>query len=107
MIIKAFGLELTPEQWTQKSFCRVSADEIVRRIEIGWTVQDAITTAPPRKLIKRFKGVSFHKGNNKWIAQIKIDGKVKYLGEWDDDLTAARAYDTAARPLGRETNFNA
>jgi hypothetical protein len=40
-----------------------------------------------RKLSSRntshYKGVSFHKPSNKWLAQIYINGKKKYLGTFD------------------------
>lgn len=54
---------------------------------------------------RRFRGVSFHKSINRWIAQIKIDGKVKFLGSFESDVDAAAAFDAAAKELGRETNF--
>ena len=37
-------------------------------------------------------GVIFKKANKKWQAQIKINGKQKYLGIFDDKLEAAEAY---------------
>ena len=46
-----------------------------------------------------FVGVSWNKKDRKWIARIRHDGKVQYLGSFDDDHEAARAADTAARRL--------
>ena len=47
-----------------------------------------------------FKGVSWNKLKNKWVAAIMIDGKTTHLGYFDDEETAARAYDEQAARLG-------
>lgn len=43
-----------------------------------------------------FKGVYRHKQNRKWCANIRVDGKLKYLGSFDSKLEAAKAYNEAA-----------
>jgi hypothetical protein len=47
----------------------------------------------------KYRGVNWNKRNNKWKAQIIYDGKIHYLGgfEDEDEEEAARAYDRAAR----------
>lgn len=45
------------------------------------------------------KGVCWHKGRQKWNAQIGIDGKRKSLGYYDSIEEAKVAYDTAAKIL--------
>lgn len=49
--------------------------------------------------ISGYKGVTFHKLNNRWMAQITRRSKVICLGYFDDPIKAAEAYDRAARRL--------
>lgn len=44
----------------------------------------------------QYKGVSWASTKSKWLANIHIDGKTKYLGRYTDEREAARAYNTAA-----------
>ncbi len=43
-----------------------------------------------------FKGVSAYKDTGRWLAGIRVNKKLKYLGYFDDPVAAARAYDAAA-----------
>ena len=43
-----------------------------------------------------FKGVNWNKSRRKWRSHIKILGKQFYLGSFDKELDAAKAYDKAA-----------
>ena len=54
---------------------------------------------------KKYKGASFIPQSGKWKSQITVDGKVRYLGLFDDAETAARRYDEEAAPLNRPVNF--
>ena len=40
----------------------------------------------------KYKGVYWNKQRNKWEARIRIDGKKKYLGLFDNEQEAAEAY---------------
>lgn len=50
----------------------------------------------------RFKGVTWDKNRNKWMAKIKVDGRAKFLGRYDFEESAAAAYDWAAVKLFQE-----
>ena len=43
-----------------------------------------------------YKGVCYHKLSRKWKTQIMVDGKVKYLGLYNDEREAAEVYNKAA-----------
>ena len=40
-----------------------------------------------------------------WKAQIRIGGKISYLGYYYSDIGAARAYNKEAKKLGRKLNI--
>lgn len=50
-----------------------------------------------RDTSSQFKGVSFHKGPQKWCAYITVNGKKIGLGHYDTEIEGARAYNIAAR----------
>jgi hypothetical protein len=45
----------------------------------------------------KYKGVSFKKQTKKWTAQIRYDGRSKFIGTFDSETEAAKAYDEAAK----------
>jgi len=49
-----------------------------------------------------FKGVSWHKGKNKWQANIRYNKILLYLGSFSNETQAALAYNRAAIELFKE-----
>lgn len=45
----------------------------------------------------RYKGVSWAKSCDRWIAHIHINRKTRHVGSFTSELDAAKAYDAAAR----------
>jgi hypothetical protein len=50
----------------------------------------------------QYRGVSFSKRKQKFFAEIRINGKKTWLGYFNSDEDAARAYDNAARKYHKE-----
>ena len=53
----------------------------------------------------KFVGVSWFMRDKKWKANIRIDGKDKFLGLHHNEKEAARMYDEQAALLGKPVNF--
>jgi hypothetical protein len=50
-------------------------------------------------LSSRFKGVYWDKKNRKWMARVQHNRKWHYLGRFENERTAAKAYDALAKDL--------
>ena len=63
-------------------------------------------SAIPDKGKSRFLGVSWNKRDKKWRVEISVKGKTEYIGLYDDETAAARAYDAYVIPNNIDKNLN-
>lgn len=120
------GVRKSLAAWLKDPTCRVGREEFAERIAAGWSITRAILVPGKRPKVKppkpagkakgkraahgtgsTFRGVTRRK-DGRYVAQIKVDGKVLYLGDFDDDREAAQAYDAKVDELGlmRRKNFD-
>lgn len=60
-----------------------------------------------RNCSSRYKGVTWNRRRNKWVAQIMARGEIKFLGGFEDEINAGKAYDEAAKKYhGEFANLN-
>ncbi len=52
--------------------------------------------ARSRKGTSKYKGIHWNSKHKKWIASIRINGKLKVIGEFDSEVKAAKAYNESA-----------
>lgn len=62
------------------------------RVDNLQLISARLNVSKDRKGTSKFTGVTWDKSRGKWICYINIGGKNKYLGRFDDELKASKAY---------------
>jgi hypothetical protein len=74
-------------------------------LRICTTKQNTVNRTPHGK--SKYLGVWWHEKTKKWIAHIKLNGKPKHLGGFNNEEDAAKLYDIKAKELyGEFANLN-
>lgn len=66
-------------------------------LRVGTMSQNSCNRGKKQGCTSKYRGVYFFKREGKWMAVIKFEGKSTFLGSFDNEIDAAKAYDTAAR----------
>jgi hypothetical protein len=71
-------------------------DNRKRNLRIATRNQNMANQRPQKNTSSRYKGVSWEKRRSKWQAYIETKGHKRHLGYFDNEIDAAKAYNTAA-----------
>jgi len=78
-----------------------------RNLRLCTRLQNSRNQRARRGGTSRYKGVYWHKGQKKWHAGISSEGKSYFLGSFENEIDAAKAYDRKAKVLfGRFVYLN-
>lgn len=76
-------------------------------LRICTTQQNNFNSKKRKHTSSKFKGVSWDKERNKWVAHIKINKITQKLGRFNSEIEAAKAYNEKALTLfGEYANLN-
>ena len=81
---------------------RDGLDNRLRNLRYATASQNNINRAKSQCNTSGYKGVFWHKGAKKWMAQIKYEGRVYYLGLFASKADAALAYNEKAIALAND-----
>ena len=74
-------------------------DNRIENLREGTDQQNSFNRKSREGSTSKYKGVSWDKQNKKWRAQYSYKGKVYYLGRYECEEEAAKAYDEATKPI--------
>jgi IS4 transposase len=70
----------------------IDGNELNNNLDNLQVITNRKNTSKDRLGSSQYTGVGWHNKNKKWQAGIRIDGKLKYLGSFKDEVSASNAY---------------
>ena len=95
-IHRLIGLYFIPNPENLREIDHIDRNKTNNSISnLRWISHSNNNRNKPKKqnISSKFKGVSFYKGIGKYVARIKINNKNKYIGYYDKEDDAGRAFD--------------
>lgn len=84
-----------------------SLDNRKSNLRLATPAQNAQNTSSRKNSTSKYVGIYWYSNRNKWHVQIKVDGKKKHIGYFDDEIEAAKARDSAVfKAYGEFANLN-
>ena len=77
----------------------IKTDNRLENLQLLSCEEHRIKTTKNRNSSRQYTGVCWHKAIKKWQAQIRIEGKNKYLGLYETEIDAHLAYQKALENL--------
>ena len=71
-------------------------DNRIENLRPASASQNAMNSRKLSKAYSSFKGVSYHKRDNRWVGKIQVNGTAIHLGNFKEEKDAAIAYNNAA-----------
>ena len=65
-------------------------------LRLATSEQNSFNKPKQKNSVSKYKGIRWHKKTKKWQVRLYINRKTKYLGYYDCEIEAAKAYNTAA-----------
>jgi hypothetical protein len=81
---------------------RIKTDNRIANLREATVTENGYNKAFLSSNTSGYKGVTFHKRDNKWQAAARHKGKVIWLGYYDDPKDAAKAYSDYAKKIHGE-----
>lgn len=78
------------------------ADNRIENLREATNQQNQFNKPKSKYSKSNYKGISFHKKSNKWLAQININKVNTYLGIFDTEEEAALAYQNKSKEIHKE-----